>query len=904
MEFLAENLVGFGDLTAGKENIAKNFINWTSGDETIDSFIQKKQLQYNGNEAVFEWIPYNELINIKEIENNWLTTAIWKKGPLFYDKDEKEWIRGSYEKVILRFLYNLQDITDEFTNKVESYLLQFSYGKYGISQNPDTEVYILVFDNHYFHSYCKKCGEKYEHSYSWCKTCILNHLKNNFTNWTSGNEKIDEVIQKRQSKISNYEDTVLEWIPYNELIYIKEVEGSDFAVAVWTEGPLSYSFDEVRYIRKSRENVYLKQLHNPQEITDDEVESLTHVEWIPYNELVAIKEIGDDILPTATWTEGPLSYDSDYRKFVRESYETVILKHLYNLQDITEEFLNEVESYLTHDCHGISQNPDTKVYILILKYNYFEKYCEKCGNEYDKLKSKYIKWCKQCQINNLKNNFTNWTSGNEKIDDFIHKMQLKINKHDDIIFEWIPYKFFDIKENIECGSAIAMWKNGPLIYKEGEGMINESHKKVGLRYLHNLQDINNEFLNEVESYLTKKQVFGISQNPDTKIYILVFDVEYFRFYCEKCNNKYENRWSIWKDGPLYYSKMRGEYRRDLNKKVLLKHLYNSENVNYIILNEIVNSIKEGYGISQYPNTKDFILVLQLKYYCVNCGKKYSNKFEIDNKSCTLCQINHENKKISDLIHEMEINIDYNYESNMKFEWIPYDQFNNIEEIGKGGFSTVYSATWKDGLLEYNSRQGWNRISNTKVALKCIYNSQNCLDKFINEVKVYSKQKINNILKIYGISQDPITKDYIMVLEYAVGGNFNSYLEKNYENLNWAKRIDILNNIIEGLDRIHQKHMVHRDFHCWDSNSDNRPKSNEVKESIELYYNSLHYCWNEERYNIRDQFKKLPCSKAKQLTNNTQAIYTSRLLNPFTKNLSKYSVDNNTVEVTDFTMLYD
>ncbi|GBB83694.1 hypothetical protein RclHR1_10390006 [Rhizophagus clarus] len=98
MEFLAENLVGFGDLTAGKENIEKNFINWTSGDETIDSFIQKKQLRYNGNDAVFEWIPYNELINIKEIENNCLTTAIWKKGPLFYDKDEKEWIRESYEK--------------------------------------------------------------------------------------------------------------------------------------------------------------------------------------------------------------------------------------------------------------------------------------------------------------------------------------------------------------------------------------------------------------------------------------------------------------------------------------------------------------------------------------------------------------------------------------------------------------------------------------------------------------------------------------------------------------------------------------------------------------------------------------------------------------------------------------
>ncbi|GES95328.1 kinase-like domain-containing protein [Rhizophagus clarus] len=872
MEFLTEKLVDFGDLTAGKENIEKNFINWTSGDETIDSFIQKKQLQYNGNDAVFEWIPYNELINIKEIENDWLTTATWKKGPLFYDKDEKGWIRKSCEKVILRFLYNSQDITDEFTNKVESYLLIFSYGKYGISQNPDTKIYILVFDNCYFRSYCKKCGDKYGNDYSW----------------------------------------LFEWIPYNELIYIKEAGESVFAAAVWTEGPLSYSSDERRYIRKSREKVYLKQLHNSQKITEgflNEVESLTYgcygisqnpdtkiyflilsntyfrkycekcgnkynnfedeyrewckqcqinnfknnftkwtsgnekideiiqkrqlkidryndiiVEWIPYNELIGIKEIGNDVLPTATWTEGPLRYN---RKYVRKSCETVFLKHLYNLQDITEEFLNEVESYLTNDCHGISQNPDTKVYILILEDNYFEKYCEKC-------------------------------------------------------------------ENIEGGSAIAMWKNGPLIYKEGEGMINESHKKVGLRYLHNLQDITNEFLDEVESFLTKKQVFGISQNPDTKVYIL---------------------------------KM------------------------------IINSIKEGYGISQYSNTKDFILVLQLKYYCENCGKKYRNKFEIDNKSCTLCQINHKNKKISDLIYEMEINIDYNYGSNMKFEWIPYDQFNNIEEIGKGGFSTVYSAIWKDGLLEYDSSQGWNRKSNTKVALKCIHNSQNHLDKFINEVKVYPKQKIKNILKIYGISQNPITKDYIMVLEYAVGGSFNSYLEKNCENLNWASRITILRNIIQGLDRIHQKHMVHRDFHvgnilitkayaagrqpfadcahdeiltlkicngirpeindqiapkcyidlmekCWDPNPDNRPNSIEVKESIELLYFSLNYYYDieEKQYKIKEQFENLQFRKANQLTNHVQAIYTSRLLNPFTKNLSKYNFNNNTIEVTDFTKL--
>src|SRR5688572_19065030 len=41
--------------------------------------------------------------------------------------------------------------------------------------------------------------------------------------------------------------------------------------------------------------------------------------------------------------------------------------------------------------------------------------CEKCGEKYMDI---YIKWCKPCHINYLKNNFINWTSGNEKIDIF------------------------------------------------------------------------------------------------------------------------------------------------------------------------------------------------------------------------------------------------------------------------------------------------------------------------------------------------------------------------------------------------------------------------------------------------------------------------------------------------------
>jgi hypothetical protein len=66
-----------------------------------------------------------------------------------------------------------------------------------------------------------------------------------------------------------------------------------------------------------------------------------------------------------------------------------------------------------------------------------------------------------------------------------------------------------------------------------------------------------------------------------------------------------------------------------------------------------------------------------------------------------------------------------------FEWVPYNQFNNIKKMGSGsGYDAVYSAIWEDGPLYYEIE--WIRESDKKVELKYLYNCQN-LTEFFNKV---------------------------------------------------------------------------------------------------------------------------------------------------------------------------
>src|SRR4051794_7129834 len=120
-------------------------------------------------------------------------------------------------------------------------------------------------------SSCKKCGEGYTYVYyNWCKPCQIENLKENFTNWTSGNEKIDELIQEMQLKFDDINDIVFEWIPYNQFSDIKEIgRGGTVYSAIWKDGRLNYDYDDYEYTRYSNYKVAFKCLYNSQNITNE-----------------------------------------------------------------------------------------------------------------------------------------------------------------------------------------------------------------------------------------------------------------------------------------------------------------------------------------------------------------------------------------------------------------------------------------------------------------------------------------------------------------------------------------------------------------------------------------------------------------------------------------------------------
>ena len=58
------------------------------------------------------------------------------------------------------------------------------------------------------------------------------------------------------------------------------------------------------------------------------------------------------------------------------------------------------------------------------------------------------------------------------------------------------------------------------------------------------------------------------------------------------------------------------------------------------------------------------------------------------------------------------------------------------------------------------------------------------------MQITSHYKVNNchVIKFYGITQNPETKNYIMILDYAEDGSLRNHLDTSYNVLDWFRKI--------------------------------------------------------------------------------------------------------------------
>ncbi|RHZ58640.1 hypothetical protein Glove_372g123 [Diversispora epigaea] len=270
--------------------------------------------------------------------------------------------------------------------------------------------------------------------------------------------------------------------------------------------------------------------------------------------------------------------------------------------------------------------------------------------------------------------------------------------------------------------------------------------------------------------------------------------------------------------------------------------------NFVNFNDVLNEMEihlttqtqitsiRFYGITLDPETNKYIMVLEyaedgnLREYL----KTNFNNINLKQKLRSLRELSLRLMNIHklDIVHQ-DFHPGNILSTNFKSStFIKISDFGlNVKQIGKGGFGTIHYAKWIDGFIgEWDiENQQWGRWSNEiEVALKIFDNFVNFND-VLNEMEIHltTQTQITSI-RFYGITLDPETNKYIMVLEYAEDGNLREYLKTNFNNINLKQKLRSLRELSLRLMNIHKLDIVHQDFHPGNILSTNFKSSTFIK----------------------------------------------------------------------------
>lgn len=111
---------------------------------------------------------------------------------------------------------------------------------------------------------CENCQEECLATL-YCEFCVRKYLKSRFSDWTSGNNTIDDLLKKcQESSLIPY--MIVEWIPYDKFInlqFLAKGGCSDIYTADWEEGGYKeWDIKERKLKRAGKCKVVLKKLEN------------------------------------------------------------------------------------------------------------------------------------------------------------------------------------------------------------------------------------------------------------------------------------------------------------------------------------------------------------------------------------------------------------------------------------------------------------------------------------------------------------------------------------------------------------------------------------------------------------------------------------------------------------------
>ncbi|GET66834.1 kinase-like domain-containing protein [Rhizophagus irregularis DAOM 181602=DAOM 197198] len=174
-----------------------------------------------------------------------------------------------------------------------------------------------------------------------------------------------------------------------------------------------------------------------------------------------------------------------------------------------------------------------------------------------------------------------------------------------------------------------------------------------------------------------------------------------------------------------------------------------------------------------------------------------------------------NNDIDNLIQQCQMET---FRPDRIIEWIPYNKLQDIKYLTKGGCSEIYTADWIDGRYdEWDSKEKQlKRTGGHQVILKKLENVESANRNWFEESKFHLtiSNKWVQVVPCYGLTKDPsdCSDGNYMLVMFKLHNNLREYLQQNHNNLTWKRRFQIIDNIVDGIRKIHGENAIHRDLH--------------------------------------------------------------------------------------------